>query len=199
MPLTGVMQALLSCRDFDSQKLTIGDTSLSHTIGDAAMHSLSLAEQSWFQSMMVQWTGGDGEADAAEFINLLLRSLCISGLDFSWKKYIEVEGAPPDLFDQGGPIQPILLQLPSGAPQELTMNDLICTWEHPNGMTSALNHAADVVCIQIDRLAKDSNGQVIKLYTLVQYAGPVVLPVWTTPSQVDVKYDVVAASAPWRC
>eukprot|EP00438_Fugacium_kawagutii_P030050 Skav201346 [mRNA] locus=scaffold1389:478052:481319:+ [translate_table: standard] len=194
------MWALLSCRDFDCQQLTIGDEPLRHTIRDAARHPLSLADQPWFLSMMVQWTGGDGEADTAEFIHLLLRSLRLADLDFGWKKIIDVEGAPPELFDHGGPLQPILMQLPAHVPQELTLTDLIDLWAGANGMRTALKYKAKHVCLQLDRMVMNTLGEVIKHHSRIQYDGPVELPVWDDAHTITkYQYDVMAATVHRGC
>lgn len=193
--------ALLSCRGFDCCQLSIGDDSLCPMIRDAATHPLSLADQPWFRSMMVHWTGGIGEADAAEFVHLLLSALRLPDLNFGWKKFIEVDGSPPELFDHGGPIQPILLQIPTCPPQELTIDQLIHHWATDGGMQTALQHPADVICFQVDRFAQTENTKVIKLETLVQYDGPILVPVIQghMPHVTHLKYDVIAATLHRGC
>lgn len=198
MPTVGFLSTLwglLSWIDFDPVQLRVGDFSLCHFMKDAMGQPTSLSDHPWFQSMMTEWSGGEGQADAAEFTALLLKSMPLQGLRFCWEKCWTVSTNPLQVerFDSGDSLTPIVLQFPDHLAEQLTLQALLDSWMQDSNMCSALTHPSPVLCFQLDRFRKE-DGELQKIWTSLQRCSHCHIPFFTDSRDAVTKiaYVVVA-------
>lgn len=157
-----VLWTLASVAEFEINQLVVGGESILPTA--SCDPPIDLANCTWFQQMMQNWQGGRGQADASEFIHLLLSHLRPEGVSFSWEKRLAKLPASEmaDIFDSGDHHKPITLQVPEQMDSAISLTDMISNWCQEWGMRSASNSVSDVMMFHIDRFYQDEAGHVHK-------------------------------------
>eukprot|EP00438_Fugacium_kawagutii_P007525 Skav231106 [mRNA] locus=scaffold2525:482172:483020:- [translate_table: standard] len=143
--------------------------------GDAILPSLVsvegpvfLHECDWFQRLMTQWDGGTGQADAAEFLHLLMSLLNHISIDCRWEKRMAVEKDGVNVvrvMDRGSRHSPIVMQVPGDwlADPRIPFSALMRSWCQDWGMATSMLAWSECIVVHIDRFKQAPDGRVTKI------------------------------------
>eukprot|EP00435_Cladocopium_sp_Y103_P006421 s3424_g2.t1 len=166
---------------------------------------VALEGLTWFQQILQTWGIFRGnqrvrQQDSSEFLLAALTWLQSSAIAMAWEKRVTVENQV-QVFDHGGPHVPLSLFIPlSFAPlpdSEITLCTLVHAWMQVDGMRTALVQAPLVVCLHLDRLYQDEDGQVHKSECMIDLTADCDIPVFTGQDLriESVSYVLVACTA----
>eukprot|EP00438_Fugacium_kawagutii_P025703 Skav229294 [mRNA] locus=scaffold544:120404:122368:+ [translate_table: standard] len=191
-----IVWTLASFETSEVATLQIGDTPLLQIL--RTTEPMNLADCCWFQTLMQNWQGGGGEADASEFAHRLLRSLNCPGVTHCWEKrlYDDSELGIAEPMDHGDQHALITLQFPENTPQHasIPLESLITAWNQDWGLRSALLSVSKAVVLHIDRFMQDSQNQVYKTNAAISEFENCLIPYFLTHNVVleYCYYDLVS-------
>eukprot|EP00435_Cladocopium_sp_Y103_P074347 s103_g48.t1 len=161
---------------------------------------LDLALQPWFQALLLTWPAdeGEGQADCAEFAQLLLSWVASHSISCAWERRL-MQGSKVCTVDRGASWTPLTLQIDPELCVDgvLPLSSLLRSWHLEHGMSQALTSAAALVCLHVDRFCKTGQGDLVKDFTPLGVHWGVSLPCFvdSTMQVTWVDYQVVAMSA----
>eukprot|EP00435_Cladocopium_sp_Y103_P005223 s5033_g1.t1 len=126
--------------------------------------TVSLPLESWFQDLLQTWIDeGSGQSDSAEFTGIMLT--CCS---FQWEKRYQL-GLQTLIFDRGSKFLPLTIQLDPALADSgtVSLDCLLRHWSSDMGMCQGLLTPCELICIHVDRLARDANNALTKDFTRI--------------------------------
>lgn len=162
--------------------------------------TFNLAQQPWFQAMLLDWEDREGQADSAEFTGRLIHWVAPACYNTCWHRRVsQGENRPPLLHDVGDRFMPLTVQIEpmyihNGA---VSLRDLLRCWHSELGMCAGFLTQSDLQCIHIDRFVQTPQGGLRKLHIPVHFDWQVDIPVFKA-EDIDCRwepYQVVAAFA----
>lgn len=192
------MWALLGHPQIELCQLYIGDDYLGDIVEAGKDRAQRVEESGWFKTLMKRrWSGGTGQADAAEFVQHFLTQLQPTTFSFKWEKRVMLSSTVVEINDTGG--QYIPLTFPVHQMQEhteLDLQTLVTQWHQEHAMCKALLCSTDLVCIHLDRLYKDASGAICKSMLPIKETKNIDLPIFCTEG-TDVtwqRYTITAVT-----
>ena len=194
----GLLWTLLCHLDQDFISWGLHSESLHQFILENALHVVMLNTTPWFVQLLECWGRPQTQQDCGEFIHATLAWLDSPAIDMSWERRCEIDGAVRR-HDTGGTHMPLLLQFT----HDLAMSDtctfaqLIRVWHQADGMQAALQRAAPILCIQVDRMFTAPSGLVEKSSCALNLDSELRFPVFEDDSlhSAHIQYSLVAAAS----
>eukprot|EP00435_Cladocopium_sp_Y103_P003027 s2221_g1.t1 len=161
---------------------------------------LSLSQQQWFLDLLNAWPEeeGQGPADSAEFVHLLLTWISSDCLAFGWEKRLQ-QGTRILTHDRGARFMPLQVQIEPALCEDgaIPVSALLRHWFEELGMCQALLQDTDLICIHIDRLTRNGRDEIIKDCTPLGLHCGQKVPFFTGPGISCDWHDfhVIAATA----
>lgn len=140
---------------------------------------ISIEHTIWFQNLVATWPERHGQADSAEFSNILLRGFAPQCCSNRCERRVMTE-RKVRVHDCSDDTMPITLQSDLNLQDcgSIRLVDLIRHWHQELGMCAALVHAEDLICVHLDRFLMDPTGQVRKSTVPIGFLGGVSLPIF---------------------
>lgn len=184
--LAGVW-ALLSSTEIDSEQLTIGGDSICLSLHAMMSEPINITDLYWFHKIMTNWTGGSGQADAAEYTQLMLQELQLPDLCQEWeKRYLDTQTGIIKRSDHSDQFSPIILQFPEDYNSKaIGFPALLQPWMQDMGMTTALCSPSPVVCFHVDRwIQHPHHGTLYKTAVEILSCSECQLPIFVNGTEV---------------
>ena len=164
----------------------------------------SLATQPFFREILQCWGRDDlghlestiSQQDSSEFIHVWLQQMQTPAFWMQWEKRVIISDAPHAMDASRERYMPICLKFDelSVRSEFCTLNSLISSWQQVDGMTTALLHAPDCLCVHIDRCVLNPDMSISKCRSKLQTDEECFFPVFSGDGIAHVfhGYTVVA-------
>ena len=158
----------------------------------------SIDSQPWYDGLTRDWDDNHGQADSAEFTQMLVQWVSPAFYCSYWhRRWMQCENVL--IHDHGDRYQPLFLQL---EPTRVThgmirLTDMLRSWHGELGMNAGLLRAPECLCVHLERMVQNANGVLYKMQTPVIFTGNIQVPVFQD-NTLDCRweqYQVVSAFA----
>ena len=158
----------------------------------------SVDSQPWYDGLTRNWEDNHGQADSAEFTQMLIQWVSPAFYCSYWhRRWTQCEKVL--IHDHGDRFQPLFLQL---EPTRVTngmirLTDMLRSWHGELGMNAALLKAPESLCVHLERNVQTSTGVIYKMQTPIIFQGTIEVPVFSDNTMECrwEQYQAVAAFA----
>ena len=155
----------------------------------------SIDSQTWYEDLTLHWDDNHGQADSAEFTQMLVQWVSPAFYCSYWhRRWMQCENVL--IHDHGDRHQPLFLQL---EPTHVTngmirLTDMLRSWHGELGMSAGLLRPPEVFCVHLERMVQTSKGALYKMQTPIIFTGNIQVPVFQG-STLDCRWEAYQAVA----
>ena len=155
----------------------------------------SIDSQNWYADLTEHWEDNHGQADSAEFTQMLVQWVAPAFYCSYWhRRWMQCENVL--IHDHGDIHQPRFLQL---EPTRVTdgmirLTDLLRSWHGELGMSAGLLRPPEALCVHLERMVQTSTGRIYKMQTPVIFQGNIHVPIFQGGT-LDCRWETYQAVA----